>query len=226
MIDLVQDLQFAVHGGGDSGDGIAGMVAGILTFVETLVTLSPADMVTRLLPGLATMRNLHPLWVHFPIALLSLFLLADVLGVALRKTEWRRFASGLLYLGTLFAGITVIAGLIAAGTVAHGGEVHEIMERHEHLGISVFSMALALSIWRWFGQVERAGRGNGLFLSLASILVALLLLTADLGGYMVYKFGVAVEAADAGNEAAAQQHLHEGDASPDQHPGVGHDHHP
>lgn len=218
MFDLVQNLQFAVHGGGDSGGGVAGLVDGILAFAETLVSMSPAEMFSHLMPGIAGLKNMHPLWVHFPIALLSLFLLVDFVAVVSRKVEWRTFASGLLFLGTLFAGLTMIAGLLAAHSVPHGGDVHEIMENHEHLGISVFLLSLALSGWRWLSKSRIEGPANVLFLILSTVLVVLLLFTADLGGYMVYKFGVAVEAADTSNEAAALKHLH-GDED------IDHEHH-
>lgn len=208
MFDLYTDLQFSVHGGADSGGGVAGMLAGFLGFVEDLLKLSPADMFANLLPGIAAMDNLHPLVVHFPIALLSLFFLLDLLGTWGDRADWRRAAGWFLHFGAVFAGFTVAAGLAAAGSVAHGGDVHEIMENHEHLGISVFLLAATLAIWRWFAKGRISGPANTLYLLCATILMGLLMFTADLGGLMVYKYGVAVEPVAKINQEAATQHQH------------------
>jgi uncharacterized membrane protein len=212
MFDLNTNLLFSVHGGADSGGGVAGVVAGFLSFVEGLLALSPAEMFANLMPGLAAMANMHPLFVHFPMALLSLFLLLDLLGTWTNKHDWRRAAGWFLYCGTVFAFLTVAAGLIAARSVAHGGDVHEIMESHEHLGISVLLLATSLAIWRWIAKGQIFGPANTLYLLCATILAALLMFTADLGGLMVYKFGVAVEPVAKINQAAVAQHQHGGDA--------------
>ena len=89
---------------------------------------------------------------------------------------------------------TVIAGFMAAGSVVHGGNVHEIMESHEHFGLSVLSLSIALSAWRIKSGGLIRGVANTLFLLLAAMLCVLMVLGADLGGLMVYQYGVAVKA--------------------------------
>lgn len=209
MFDLTNNLLFAVHGGGDSGGGVAGMVAGILGFIEGLVSLSPSELFANLLPGIAMMDNIHPLLVHFPIALLSLFFMLDLLGSLANKSNWRDAASWFLYGGAVFSALTVAAGLNAAGTVAHGGDVHEIMENHEHLGIFVFLLASVLAVWRWLAKQQITGPANTLQLLCSFILAVLLMFTADLGGLMVYNFGVAVKPMAQINLKAAELHQHD-----------------
>ena len=225
MLGLSDHLTFAVHGGGDSGDGLASGVAGLLTFIEGLVRQTPSETFASLLPGISALQNLHPLFVHFPIVLLTLFFLIDAVGSLADRAEWRQVASWFLYLGTAFAGMTVAAGLLAANSVVHGGDVHEIMEHHEHLGISVLSLSAALSVWRLVGKGVIVGVANTLYLLLAAILCGLLVFTADLGGLMVYKYGVAVEAADKFNQAAALAHEHDESDTPAtaDHPESDHD---
>ncbi|WP_150049161.1 MULTISPECIES: DUF2231 domain-containing protein [Methylomonas] len=214
MLDMVGFTSFAVHGGGDSGGGPAGAVESILSFIESLLQLSPAQVGQALMPGLASLDNLHPLFVHFPIALLTLFYLFDLGGSLWSKSSWRHIAGWFLYSGTVFAGFTVAAGLLAAATIPHGGEVHEIMENHEHLGISVLSLASALAVWRWLAKQELSGAANTLYQLLASVLFVLLTFTADLGGLMVYRYGVAVKPVEALNQAAALRHQHGDSAMP------------
>lgn len=206
-LDLGNHLTFSVHGGGDSG-GVAGGVDNLLASIEGLLALSPGQIFAQLMPGIAAMENFHPLAVHFPIALLSLFFILDSLGSWRQNLMVRDVASWFLYLGTLFAAITVALGLMAARTVAHGDDVHAIMEHHEHLAFSVLTLALVLSGWRFFVRGVIEGSVNTLYLSLAGLLALLLALTADLGGLMVYRYGVAVAPVAAGNQAAATAHQH------------------
>ncbi|MBS4050833.1 MAG: DUF2231 domain-containing protein [Methylomonas sp.] len=235
MFDLTENMLFSVHGGADSGGGAADALADLLSFMEGLLALSPSALFAELMPGLSALDNPHPLLVHFPIALLTLFFLLDAAGTLADKADWRRAAGWFLYFGAVFSGFTVAAGLIAAGAVAHGGDVHEIMENHEHLGISVFALASVLAVWRWLAKGRLAGPANTLYLLCAAILAVLLTFTADLGGLMVYKYGVAVEPVAVMNKAAAALHQHgEAAAEPDadrvtedadEEPEHRHDHH-
>jgi uncharacterized membrane protein len=208
-----------IHGGADHGGGIAAAVAGLLGFLEKLAGMEPPDMFAAVFPGLAAMQNFHPTLVHFPIAFLSAFFVLDLLGSLLHKPNWRTVASWLLYLGAVFAIFTAIAGLSAAESVPHGGDVHDIMERHEHLGITVVVLSLLLSVWRALKHGRIEGAANTLFLMLAAAMVGVMALGADLGGLMVYRYGVAVSAVPVTEEAL--MHSHSGDEA-----AHGHDHGP
>ncbi|MBL6986947.1 MAG: DUF2231 domain-containing protein [Methylobacter sp.] len=199
-------LSFQIHGGADHGGGVADNIAGLLTFFEELSTHDPKGVFSILMPGIANMDNIHPLLVHFPIAFLSAFFVLDMVGTLAKKPHWRNVASWLLYLGTVAAVFTVTAGFIAAGSVAHGDDVHAIMERHEHLGVSVLSLAILLSAWRMKSGSVIQGGANSFFLILAALLCVLMMLGADLGGLMVYKYGVAVKAVSA---PGVHEHVHE-----------------
>jgi uncharacterized membrane protein len=217
MIDVSNFLSFQVHGGGDHGGGVADGVAHFLSFIEGLLNKEPAEIFPAIMPGLTGMHNIHPLLVHFPIALLSIFLILDIVGTLARKTRWRDVASWFLYLGTVAAGLTVMAGFIAAGSVAHGGNVHDIMERHQQFGVAVLILAVVLSVWRVASGGVIRGAANGLFLALTGLLCGLMVLGADLGGLMVYKYGVGVEAVKQPDDG----HVHE---HPNADAGHGHDH--
>jgi len=208
MFDLSGNQLFSVHGGGD-GDGLAGALGGFLSAIEGLASLPPGEIFPALLPGIAAMDNIHPLFVHFPIAFLTAFFVIDLIAGILRKPDWRYAASWFLYLGTIFAGMAMLAGFHAASTVPHGEDVHEIMETHEHLGVTIFSLAVVLSVWRLIGK-PRQGVSNYLYLFFAGFLSVLLVFAADLGGLMVYKHGVAVLAVRSlGHVESFEEHRHE-----------------
>lgn len=209
MMTMTPLLPFQIHGDADhSHGGLADSVAELLTFLEGLSNLGAGELFALFLPGIAAMDNIHPVLVHFPIAFLSLFFVLDLIGSLANKQHWRQVASWLLYFGAFFAVFTAIAGFIAANSVAHGNNVHAIMERHEHLGLLVTGFALVLAIWRAISGALPRGGANNFFLILAASLCGLMLLGADLGGLMVYHYGVAVKAVPLGADAI--QHLHGG----------------
>jgi uncharacterized membrane protein len=206
MYDVTDSLVITVHG---TGGGVADSLDAMLTSLENLLSLSAPDILPTLFPGLAAMANVHPLLVHFPIAFLSMFFLLDMSACVLNKPIWRKTASWFLYFGAIFAGFAMLAGLQAASHVAHGEEVHNIMENHEHLGISIFCLAIGLSVWRILHKSVLEGGANLLFLFFAGILCLLLLFAADLGGLMVYKYGVAVSAVPLSETTENSHHHHE-----------------
>jgi len=211
MFDMNNFLSFQVHGsagGHKASDGVAGGVEALLTFLESLIGLSAPEMFSIIMPGISAMANIHPVVVHFPIALLVMFFIVDLVASILQKDSWRQVATGMLYLGTIAAGVSVAVGLMAAGSVEHGENVHLIMERHKLIGISILCLSLMLSIWRLLSGGAIKGVTNIIFLIFAVVLNILIMLGADLGGLMVYKYGVAVEAVELTTMDYFQEHTH------------------
>ena len=211
MFDMNNFLSFQVHGsagGHKASDGVAGGVEALLTFLESLIGLSAQEIFSVIMPGISAMANIHPVVVHFPIALLVMFFIVDLVASILQKDSWRQVATGMLYLGTIAAGVSVAVGLMAAGSVEHGENVHLIMERHKLIGISILCLSLMLSIWRLLSGGAIKGVTNIIFLIFAVVLNILIMLGADLGGLMVYKYGVAVEAVELTTMDYFQEHTH------------------
>jgi len=152
------------------------------------------SMFYSFMPGIGAMDNIHPLFVHFPIALFTSFVLAEFLGVFLKKEGLRSAASYTLYLGTIAALFTVLAGYYAAATVDHSEAVHAIMENHEGFGVTVLIIGALLSLWRLFVRRRFSPKAQAVHLVMAVVLIVVIALGADLGGLMVYKYGVGGEA--------------------------------
>lgn len=211
MIHMRNFLSFQIHGGGDHGGGVADSVAGFLAFIEGLLSKEPAEIFSAIMPGLADIQNIHPLLVHFPIAFLSAFFALDLIGTLAKKAQWRAAASWLLYFGTIATVLTVVSGFMAADSVAHGENVHDLMERLEQTGIAVLVIAVLLSIWRIAGGGVIRGAANGFFLASTALLCALTALSADLGGLLVYKYGVGVAAVTQPEDGHVHALGHSGD---------------
>ncbi len=136
------------------------------------------------------MESLHPLVVHFPIALLTTAAILDVLGVLLRREVWHRIALWNLTLGTLSAGIAVITGLQAERVAKHSFEIWEVMERHEHLGVILLIAGLGMTAGRWAVRHRFTGVVRVAAIGLMIVLAVLVGIQAHLGGRLVFEFGV------------------------------------
>jgi uncharacterized membrane protein len=200
-------LAFQLHGNADDS-GILGILETFLIFLNELLGKSAGDIFSAVVPGITAMDNIHPLLVHFPIAFLTSFVVLDFVASLAKKPQWREFAAGLLYFGTVMALFTVMAGFVAAGSVAHGENVHAIMERHEAFGVTVLCLATLLSGWRLKQGSQMKHEMNILYLLLSAILGLCLVLGADLGGFMVYHYGVAVKAVPVSVTGSYSPHEH------------------
>jgi uncharacterized membrane protein len=117
----------------------------------------------------------------------------EVFATLSKKTHWCEISRYFLYFGTISVIFTVIAGFAAAYSVEHNEIVHLIMLRHQYIGLTVTTLAIVLSVWR-YKMSELTGVAKQLFLILASVMCILLALGADLGGLMVYHYGTGVQA--------------------------------
>ncbi len=197
-----KSFSFYIHGG-SSHEGLSGYLEYILVVIEKLFTQGPGTLFSTFFPGLAAMPNFHPLIVHFPIAFLTVFFFLDVAGTLTRNENWRRIASVLLYFGTVGVICAVAAGIQAASTISHGDAAHKVMETHEQLGLIVAFLTITLAIWRIIAGEKLKWFANIIHLGLAALILLVMTMGADLGGLLVYGYGVGVEI-DGANEAIHQ----------------------
>lgn len=135
---------------------------------------------------------LHPMIVHFPIALIFTALFLDGVGFVFKKENLR--AAGFITLC-----LAVIGGLaaIATGVLAHSNlkshteALHEIVELHEHLAITAIVLAFASLAVRFLA--EKITAKEALLKKLALVLLVSAAIVVGgvgyLGGKMVFEYG-------------------------------------
>ena len=133
---------------------------------------------------------LHPVAVHFPIALLTAGLVAQA-GTRLRRAPpWLpEAAAWLLWIGTAAAWAALGLGLLAEETVPHVPAAWEVLEEHETLAWWTAGSFTVLSFLRWRWRENRPLLVLGLWLAAVGLLYS----TAFHGGELVYDFGVGVK---------------------------------
>jgi uncharacterized membrane protein len=140
--------------------------------------------------GALPMDSVHPLVVHFPIALLMTAVLLDVAAMVAKRPSLHRVALWNLVLGTLGAGMAVWTGYRAADIAKHSFEIHQVMELHRQLGIATLIVGGLVSVVRIW-QRDQLGRHVRLGTLVAMLAMAGTLADgAHLGGRLVYEFGV------------------------------------
>lgn len=138
---------------------------------------------------------LHPLVVHFPIALLLTALAFDWVGLLWKKESLTRAALYVQALG--------VAGTLAAFLTGNRDEetaeripgIEAVLEQHEQLGQISLWVAIAVLGIRLF-LVWRGPSGTGskvLMASLSLILAALVSVTGYYGGKLTYEYGAGVQ---------------------------------
>jgi uncharacterized membrane protein len=144
----------------------------------------------------------HPVLVHFPLALIPLALLLDVLGCLLRREGLHRAAGINLVAGAAGAVAAAASGwftgehaeevLEAAGTAA--APILEIVETHEILGISAAVLAVLLAAWRIGARLDLPERFREVHLGGLGLLLGILVVGSWLGGRLVYDHGIGTPA--------------------------------
>ncbi len=154
-------------------------------------------MIERWLPGLAHLQNLHPLVVHYPIALLSAAAALYVLAwlAASEKVEWA--ALWMLVLGFLGAAAALASGLYAGPGVMVADSVRaSLLRPHKQFMIAASILTTVLTVWAVAAR-PMPRRGRIWFVAGLIALVAVIIKGADYGGRMVYDY-------NAGGNACSQ----------------------
>ena len=146
-------------------------------------------------PGWAP--NLHPLVVHFPIALLFTAVGLDVVGLALGCNRSLRFVATALYvLGTLAIVGAYFTGRAAAETVWLPGMAHAAVKEHWDWAFrTVWFFTILTAVRLVLLRRVRADPRPALIALLTVVgLLGVVLLgeTGDRGGRLVYQHGVGV----------------------------------
>jgi uncharacterized membrane protein len=136
------------------------------------------------------LNRIHPIVVAFPLALLVVSVLLDL--IARFRPALRAGARLTLYLGTLGAVIATITGLITHLRY-EGTPVAGFIDQHEFIAYTTTAIFLALSIWR--SRAMRRGSdvgGSWVYVAFSVAGLLALVLTGALGGNLVFGHGVGI----------------------------------
>lgn len=132
------------------------------------------------------MHSLHPVFIHFPIGILPLAVLADAVA-AWRRDQRARLAGTVLWVfGLLAAAAAVGTGLWAYSRVEHSDFGHVAMTSHRNAAFAALAVLLTSALLRWWKPLSRVAAVVG------ALGVAGLAWAGFLGGEVVYRHGLGI----------------------------------
>jgi uncharacterized membrane protein len=137
------------------------------------------------------LHELHPSLIHFPLALLPLSIAADALGRVTGSESLLELGRRTMPLAAASGLVAGVAGLMAQTEVKAEGPAMDLLKTHRTLNLGLVAIAGAMAVQR-----ARTEKPSAAYIGLGLAGVAAMMYSAYLGGEMVYREGVGIEAAD------------------------------
>ncbi len=140
--------------------------------------------------------NWHPLFVHFPIALVMISTFCFVGGMLLRNYsisgELFIVSKWTLWFAGLYAVMTAYTGWLAYNSVAHDAPSHQAMTLHKNWALPTSGLIALAALGAFFIR-KSWGKERVLLCALCLIVLSSLIsVTGYLGAESVYRYGIGV----------------------------------
>jgi len=134
--------------------------------------------------------HLHPMIVHFPIALFLMALVLDILNFITKKETFHQSALTLYVIAALMTPLVVKTGIWEATKI---GLSHPLLDKHRTFALWTMWTSLMSLPLLWLIKKEADKYFRILFLVFLITTTILVSIGADKGGRMVYEYGVGIE---------------------------------
>lgn len=155
---------------------------------------------------------LHPIFVHFPVALIPAAAAFDVAALLLRKPSLAHAAFFTLLLAAVLSPITAATGWLWLNEME--GMAHSGMTAHKWLGTLIPLLLIPLAAWR-FSAHKRDALPSAAFLVLLCVALGAVTIQGHLGGSMT--FGNAAHSHDAERPGGTSNDQHGDSPAQDHH---------
>lgn len=140
--------------------------------------------------------HLHAIIIHFPIALLMVGFLSELIAVFIKNEFFKNAAFYLLLLGALGAIVAYVSGSYAGEGIEEGTLLIP-MELHEQAALITLWLSIITALYRvliYFFKVQNA-KAKWAGILLYALLAVAVGRTGYLGGQLVFSHGAGVELA-------------------------------
>lgn len=148
------------------------------------------------MPGLDATLNIHPLFVHFPIALTLTAIPLMFYSLYSGKSGVMDTAATLIYLAALAAVVTATTGIMAADALGHDAPGHELVHTHRNLMYWYTGLISTLALLNYFIRRDGAPAWvshwgtKAVRMVLLISAAAILIIGADRGALLVFGNGL------------------------------------
>jgi uncharacterized membrane protein len=136
-----------------------------------------------------SLTHLHPMVVHFPIALIIVGFLMDVVSFYFKEKSYlSEFSFYLLLLGTIAAIISLLIGVVSTPEMSgSAGEIKELHELFAWITVSLLVLTIAIRIILKTNNKERS-RLRWIVVMLYCFSAVSVSITGFYGGTLVYNY--------------------------------------
>lgn len=138
------------------------------------------------------MKPVHPMLVHFPIALLALSVAADLVAFFSNSASLRGTGWWALLAAAMGGVVTAAAGVFDMRRATLDADVHKLVHQHMKVGFALLAVIIALTVWRWTIYRQPGLAVTAIYLDVALLAMGLTGFQGWLGGELVYSHGVFV----------------------------------
>ncbi|MEH1835318.1 MAG: DUF2231 domain-containing protein [Nostoc sp.] len=136
---------------------------------------------------------LHPIIVHFVIAMVLFSFICDVLGYFTRNVRLFEVSFWNMFVASAAIFVAVIFGQFEAGLANIYQAVQPTLNYHTILGWSLAAIVVAIAAWRFVIRNRNPRKISAAYLGAATFLVCLVFLQVYLGSKLFWVYGLHVE---------------------------------
>ena len=140
--------------------------------------------------NLPWMDTLHPIVVHFVIAMALITFVFDLFGSVFRKPALYEVSFWNLLFATAAIFVAIIFGQVEAGLADPYGASSEILNLHSTIGWSLAGILSLLSGWRYVIRSKDPQQLPLGFLAAGAGLTALIVVQVTLGNQLIWVYGL------------------------------------
>ena len=135
-------------------------------------------------------QDLHPMVVHFPIALFFLSFTLAVVG--LKRSPYQDMEWYLFVIGTIMSPVAVVTGLIAHSPYEET-QFASVIEPHQLSAIVGTVVLIVIAIWRFMSRRRGKDIGRQSWYRWAALIGLIwIIFVGGTGGQLVYEYGLNV----------------------------------
>ena len=133
---------------------------------------------------------IHPIVVHFVIAMALITVVFDVIGVISGKKNLFEVSFWNLIVATVAIFVAIIFGQVEAGLANPYGASRDILNVHSTIGWSLAGVLALLTGWRYVARQKDPANLPRVFLALDVLLAGLVITQVYLGDKLVWVYGL------------------------------------
>ncbi|MEN9540966.1 MAG: hypothetical protein RLZZ459_1057 [Cyanobacteriota bacterium] len=140
--------------------------------------------------NLPWMDTIHPIVVHFVIAMALIAFVFDLIGVIWRKPQLFEVSFWNLLFATAAIFVAIIFGQVEAGLASPYGASREILDIHTTIGWSLAGVLSLLTGWRYVIRGRDPEILPARFLGAGAVVSALIIVQMVLGDRLIWTYGL------------------------------------